>query len=192
MRNMKTEKVILTENLDNLGSLGDEVEVKAGYARNYLFPQKKALPISSVNAKQMRHYKTILAKKVEEAIQANRSLAEKLEAAEVVFAMKAGESGKLFGSVTSKHIVDALQEQGIELDRKFLSLAHAIKTLGSHVVPVKLHSAVSCEIKVKVTAIETVKEEKIEVPPESPSSDEIEAATDQEIGDHDEESGVVA
>lgn len=145
-------KVILKEDVFKLGSLGDEVEVKPGYARNYLIPQGKALPFTRSNVKQVGHIKSILAKKRADAIDKAKALAEKLENTEIVFTMKAGENGKLFGSVTQKHIFDALQAQEIELDRKKLHISVPIKALGSHIIPIKLHTEVSAKLDVKVVA----------------------------------------
>lgn len=145
-------KVILKEDVFKLGSLGDEVEVKRGFARNFLIPQGKALPLTRENVKQINHQRSILAKKRADAIGQAQSFAKQLEEIEIVFAMKSGESGKLFGSVTQKHIYDALAEKGIELDRKQVNLSSPIKSLGSHVLPVKLHTEVAAELVVKVVA----------------------------------------
>lgn len=153
-------KVILKEDVFKLGSLGDEVEVKGGFARNFLIPQGKALPLTRENVKQINHQRSILAKKRADAIDQAQAFARQLEEIEIVFAMKAGESGKLFGSVTLKHIYDALAEKGIELDRKQISLSSPIKTLGNHVLPVKLHTEVNAELVIKVVAESVVAESK--------------------------------
>ena len=145
-------KIILKEDVFKLGSLGDEVEVKSGYARNYLIPQGKALLLNRENVKQISHHKSILAKKRADAIAQARSFGQKIEDAELIFTMKSGEGGKLFGSVTQKHIYDALVEAGIELDRKKLGLPSPIKNLGKHVIPVKLHTEVVSNLKIKVVA----------------------------------------
>lgn len=152
-------KVVLKEDVFKLGSLGDEVEVKRGFARNFLIPQGKALPLTRENVKQISHQRSILAKKRADAIDQARNFAKQLEEIEIVFAMKAGESGKLFGSVTLKHIYEALAEKGIELDRKQISLSSPIKALGSHVLPVKLHTEVNADLVIKVVA-ESVEESK--------------------------------
>ncbi|MBU2513039.1 50S ribosomal protein L9 [bacterium] len=148
-------KVILKEDVFKLGSLGDEVEVKPGYARNFLIPQDKALPFTRANVKQISHIKGILAKKRADAIGQAKALAEKLENTEIIFTMKAGENGKLFGSVTQKHIFDALQNQNIDLDRRKLHISVPIKTLGSHIIPIKLHTEVNAKLDVKVIADST-------------------------------------
>ena len=167
-------KVILREDVFKLGSLGDEVEVKPGFARNFLIPQGKALPFTRSNVKQIEHLKKLLAKKRADAIDKAKSLAEKLENTEIVFTMKAGENGKLFGSVTQKHIFDALQEQEIDLDRKKLHISVPIKTLGSHIIPIKLHTEVNAKLDVKVVADEIVKSD-----PEVEGEEAVEAADAQ-------------
>ena len=147
-------KVILTQDVAKLGSLGDEVEVKRGYARNYLIPQGCAVLLTRDNKKQVEHQRKIIAKKRADAIAACKEQAAQLENTEIVFTMKSGESGKLFGSVTQKHVHDVLTAQGIELDRKKLHLAAPIKTLGSHIMLVKLHTEVSANLEIKVVAEE--------------------------------------
>lgn len=155
-------KVILKEDVFKLGSLGDEVDVKPGFARNYLIPQGKALPFTRSNVKQISHLKSLLAKQRADAIAKAKTLADKLGNTEIVFTMKAGENGKLFGSVTPKHIFDALVDQNIELDRKKLNISVPIKTLGSHIIPIKLHTEVNANLEVKVIADEIVRSEKPE------------------------------
>lgn len=180
-------KVILKEDVYKLGSLGDEVEVKPGFARNYLIPQGKAVPFTRSNAKQVTHMKNLLAKQRADAIDKAKDLAAKLENTEIVFTMKAGESGKLFGSVTPKHIYDALQDQEIALDRRRLNLSVPIKSLGSHVIPVKLHTEVSAKLEIKVVADgETVKEEKPE-DVETPDAEAAEGAESTETAEPAEE-----
>lgn len=151
-------KVILKQDVAKLGSLGDEVEVKRGYARNYLIPQGYAVLLTRDNKKQIEHHRQLLAKKRADAIAQCKDLAAKLENTEIVFTMKSGESGKLFGSITQKHILDALTAQEIELDRKKLHLPSPIKTLGNHTLAVKLHTEVSAELEIKVVAEAVEKE----------------------------------
>ncbi len=145
-------KVILKQDVAKLGSLGDEAEVKRGYARNFLIPQGLAVPLTRDNVKQIQHQRQILAKLRADAIAGHQEMAKKLENTEIVFTMKSGENGKLFGSVTLKHIHDALADQGIEIDRKKLHLGSPIKTLGNHIIGVKLHSEVSANLEVQITA----------------------------------------
>lgn len=144
-------KIILTQDVEKLGSLGDELEVKRGYARNFLIPQGKAVPITRSNVKTITHKRALIDKQRADAISKAQDLAKKIESAEVVFKMKSGDSGKLFGSVTLKHIYDELDEKGIELDRKKLTLANPIKTLGKHEIFVKLHTEVNAKLTIAVT-----------------------------------------
>ncbi len=145
-------KVVLKEDVFKLGSLGDEVDVKPGFARNYLIPQGKALLLTRGNVKQINHLNSLLAKKRSDAIDQAKDLAKKLEEAEIVFKMKSGESGKLFGSVTQKHVFEALTEQGVELDRRKLNISSPIKTLGKHSILIKLHTEVTANLEVGVVA----------------------------------------
>ncbi|OGG94876.1 MAG: 50S ribosomal protein L9 [Candidatus Lambdaproteobacteria bacterium RIFOXYD2_FULL_50_16] len=152
--------VILTQDVYKLGSLGDEVNVKPGYARNFLIPQGKAVPMTRGNQKMVEHHRAILAKKRALAIDESKALEAKLEALELLFKVKAGESGKLFGSVTLKQIADEVHAQGIEVDRRLFALAAPIKSLGTHLVTVKLHTEVYAELKIKVAAEEIIKDAK--------------------------------
>jgi large subunit ribosomal protein L9 len=145
-------KIILKEDIYKLGSLGDEVDVKRGFARNYLIPQGKALPLTRENIKQVVHHRQLLSKKRADAIEQAKAFAQKLHDTELVFEMKSGDSGKLFGSVTQKHIFDALVEQGIEIDRRKLHLSIPIKSVGTHLIPIKLHTEVSAQLSIKVVA----------------------------------------
>ena len=97
-------KIILTQDVGKLGSLGDELKVKPGFARNYLIPQGKAVLITRANMKRLNHRRISLAKQREDAIATSKTMAKKLEEAELIFHRKSGGSGKLFGSVTQKHI----------------------------------------------------------------------------------------
>jgi large subunit ribosomal protein L9 len=144
-------KIILTQDVEKLGSLGDELEVKPGYARNFLIPQGKAVPVTRDNIKSIAHKRSLLDKQRADAISKSKDLAAKIESAEIEFKMKSGDSGKLFGSVTLKHIYEALDEKGIELDRKKLTLVSPIKSLGKHEIIVRLHTEVTAKLIVTVT-----------------------------------------
>lgn len=145
-------KVILQENLDNLGQIGDIVKVAPGYARNYLLPKGYAIEATEKNAKALEHAKRQLAYKKNKALEAAKNLAAKLEAVAVALTHQAGEEGKLFGSVTNMEIAAFLKEKGFEIDRKKLALAEPIKQLGEYSVPVKIHPEVTATIKVTVSA----------------------------------------
>ena len=177
-------KVILKEDVLKLGSLGDEVEVKRGYARNYLIPQGKALLVNRANIKQINHQRSMLAQKRADAIDAAKLIAQKLEEAELTFTMKSGESGKLFGSVTQKHIFDELAETGVELDRKKLHISSPIKNLGNHLVPIRLHTEVSANLRIKVIS------ETTESDAENPVEEEATSAPTDETTEQSEQKEV--
>jgi large subunit ribosomal protein L9 len=146
-------KVILTQNVPHLGSLGDEVAVKGGYARNYLLPRGLALAPTGHNAREIQHRRRALEKSRAEAMAAARSEAEKLAELTVTLTAKAGASGRLFGSITNRDIQAALAELGIEVDRRAITLQEPIKTVGSYEVSVKLHTEVRANVDVRVNPI---------------------------------------
>ena len=143
--------VILRENVDGLGTIGDVVSVKAGYARNYLLPQGLASVADSRNVKELDHQKRQLSRKLEKATKDAEGVKARIEKVTCEFTQRAGEEGKLFGSVTSMDLEAKLQEAGIEIPRKKIQLGEPIKTLGEHIVPVKLDAGVVAELKVVVS-----------------------------------------
>ncbi|MGA7615838.1 MAG: 50S ribosomal protein L9 [Thermoanaerobaculia bacterium] len=143
-------KVILTDEIHGLGSRGEIVTVKDGYARNFLFPKNLARAATAGNLKaieQERKKWDLLAQQEREAAQA---AAEKANGLKVTVQKRAGESGTLFGSVTANEIADALAANGIEVDKRRIELEHPIKTLGVHDVEVRLHRDVTAAIQVEV------------------------------------------
>jgi large subunit ribosomal protein L9 len=145
-------KVILKENLENLGQIGDIVKVAPGYARNYLLPKGFAIEATEKNAKALEHAKRQLAYKKNKALEAAKLLVAKLEALTINLTHQAGEEGKLFGSVTNMEIAAFLKTNGLEIDRKKIALAEPIKQLGNYSVPVKIHPEVAATLKVTVSA----------------------------------------
>lgn len=146
-------KVILQENIEALGQIGDVVKVAPGYARNYLLPKKLAIEATEKNAKALEHAKRQLAYKKNKALEGARNMAAKLEALTVALSHQAGEEGKLFGSVTTMEIAAFLAQNGVEIDRKKIVLAEPIKQLGDYSVPVKIHPDVVATLKVTVAAV---------------------------------------
>lgn len=146
--------VILRENVDGLGTIGDVVSVKAGYARNYLLPQGLASVADSRNVKELEHQKRQLSRKLEKVTKDAEGVKARIEKVTCEFTQRAGEEGKLFGSVTSMDLEAKLQEAGIEIPRKKIQLGEPIKALGEHIVPVKLDAGVVAELKVVVSAEE--------------------------------------
>ncbi|MFH1002365.1 MAG: 50S ribosomal protein L9 [bacterium] len=144
-------KIILKQNMEKIGQVGDVVEVSDGFARNFLIPQGKAISYTKGNFKEIEYLKKKELAKKEKALNEAKDLAEKLDNISLEIKVKAGEEGKLFGSVTSKDIVEALlKEHGIELDKKKLNLKESLKKLGVHIVPVNLYKDVTPQIKVNL------------------------------------------
>jgi len=143
-------EVILIEDVENLGSEGEVVDVAGGYARNYLFPKRLAVEATKGKKKQIKHKKKKRKRKEKEKIADAREMAENLEQEKFVFPVKAGENGKLFGSVTSKDIGEKVNNVGYDIDRKEIDLDNNIKELGVHKIPVKIYKDVYADIKVEV------------------------------------------
>ncbi len=146
--------VILRENVDGLGIIGDVVSVKAGYARNYLVPQGLAAVADQRNVKELEHQKRQLARKLEKVTKDAEAIKARIEKVTCDFTQRASEEGKLFGSVTSMDIEVKLQEAGVEIERKKIQLGEPIKSLGEHQVAIKLDAGVVAELKVVVNAEE--------------------------------------
>jgi large subunit ribosomal protein L9 len=143
-------KVILLENVPSLGKAGDLVKVSDGYGRNYLIPQKKAVLATEKSLKVIEHQKRLIQQRMEKAKKDAERLGQQIENLSCTFAKTVGESGKLFGSVTSMDIEDFLKENGIKVDRKKIALEEPIKNLGVSNVPIKLHPEVTTHLKVWV------------------------------------------
>lgn len=146
-------KVILTEEIRGLGTRGDVVNVKDGYARNYLFPKNLAREATAGNLKsveQERRKWALLGQKEKEESQKS---AEAVQGMKVTVQKRVGENGQLFGSVTANEIADALEAKGIQVDKRRIELAHVIKSLGTHDVDVRLHREVTAHIQVEVIPI---------------------------------------
>lgn len=144
-------KVILTENIPNLGQIGDIVKVAPGYGRNYLLPKGLAFEASSAKIRELEHHKRVLAQKKEKVRRQMLSLAEKLNETTVTFARKVIEEDKLYGSVNVNDIHKALQQRGFELDKRFILLDQPIKQLGECTVPVKVDADITANITVVIT-----------------------------------------
>lgn len=145
-------KVILKENIETLGHIGDIVKVAPGYARNYLLPKGLAVEATEKNAKELEHVKRQMAYKKNKALESAKILAAKLGELPVALQHKAGEEGKLFGSVTNMEIAAFLKEKGFDIDRKNIVLAEPIKHVGEFEVQVKIHPEVPATLKVTVSA----------------------------------------
>jgi large subunit ribosomal protein L9 len=143
-------KVILLEDVSSLGKAGDLVKVSDGYGRNYLIPQKKAVLATEKSLKVIEHQKRLIQQRMGKAKKDAEKLGQQIENLSCTFAKTVGESGKLFGSVTSMDIENYLKENGIKVDRKKIALEEPIKNLGVSNVPIKLHPEVTTHLKVWV------------------------------------------
>jgi large subunit ribosomal protein L9 len=143
-------KLILREDVENLGKVGEVVDVAGGYGRNYLLPRGLAVKASTRNLKEQEHQKRLIQARMDRHRKDAQTLAGSLESVSCTIARKTGEEEKLYGSVTSRDIEEALREEGISIDRKRILLEEPIKKLGVYVVPVKLHTEVMGSIKVWV------------------------------------------
>ena len=149
---MATTEVLLVEHIQNLGSEGDVVKVRPGFARNYLIPQKKALPMNLANKRRLDALKQSRAMRESEELQKAQEIATKLREVKIAVAVKTGSGGKLFGSVTSSHILEKLSESGFTLDKKHFVPFSPIKELGKQNVTLQLHREVEAEVEVEVVS----------------------------------------
>ena len=145
-------KIILIEDVKSLGKKGEIVNVNDGYARNFILPKILGLEATGKNLNDLKLQKANEEKVAQQIWDEAKELGKKLEAGKVELAIKIGEGGRAFGSVSSKEIAVAVKEQmGYDIDKKKIQLKDSIKTLGTHMVPVKLHPKVTAELKVVVT-----------------------------------------
>lgn len=145
-------KIILLEDVKSLGKKGEIVNVNDGYARNFILPKKLGLEASGKNLNDLKLQKANEEKVAKQMLDDAKELATKLEAGKVELAIKVGDGGRAFGSVSTKEIAIAVKEQmGYDVDKKKIQLKDAIKTIGTHTVPVKLHAKVTANLKVIVT-----------------------------------------
>ena len=143
-------EVILREDIDKLGARGQVIKVASGYARNYLLPQRLAVPATEANKKIVEQERQSHLRKEAKLKTESEDLAKLLNGTTVTIAQKAGENDQLFGSVTSKDVAEALEKKGFSIDRRKIQLEEPIKQLGEHKVAVRLHRDVSTEITVQV------------------------------------------
>lgn len=143
-------RVLLRENVDNLGDSGDVVRVRPGFARNYLIPRGLAMPATPANLTRVEELKRAAAHRADQERAESEELKTKLEAVSVKIVRAVGEENKMYGSVTSKDIEEAYREQGIEIDRRRIQLSDPIKELGLAEVPVKLKHDIRALLRVEV------------------------------------------
>ncbi len=169
---MKTE-VILTNNIVGLGAESDQVKVAAGYARNFLFPQRLAIPLTQANKRQIEALRQRRAEREAHEFNTMTELAKGVAKLICVIKAKAGEDGKMFGSVTVGMIADELKHQfDISLDKKKIHLEHPIRTLGDYEVELNLHTEVKGMLKVRVESTTLATAPTVEAAPAEPKSEE--------------------
>jgi large subunit ribosomal protein L9 len=143
-------EVILLEDIPSLGNIGDTVKVADGYARNFLLPRKKAVQATSKKLKALEHEKRLVQDRMDKSVKEAEKLVQRLEDYSCTISKTVGESGKLFGAVTSMEIEQNLRENGFNIERKDILLEEPIKSLGIYTVPVRLNADVTANLKVWV------------------------------------------
>jgi len=143
-------QVILSEDVHALGDAGEIVSVKPGFARNYLIPQGKAMIATAERVNEVEHKKRVISEKMAKDLTDLTAVKAKLDGIALEVTVQAGDSGKLFGSVTAANLVELLSEKGLNVDRRKIQLSEPIKTTGEHTVEIRLRSDVIAEFKVKV------------------------------------------
>lgn len=156
---MANSEILLLEKVDNLGSEGDVVSVKPGYARNFLLPQNKAVPLNQANKKRLDALKIARAAREAEELQNAQDVAAKIGELSLAIAVKTGAGGKLFGSVTALQIIEKVAEKGFTLDKKHFSNFSPIKALGQTTVSLNLSKDVTAELKVEVVSENPIEEQ---------------------------------
>jgi large subunit ribosomal protein L9 len=160
---MAHSEVLLVKPVEGLGGEGDQVKVRAGYARNFLLPRSMAVPVTTANRKQVEALKKRRGEREATELSGAQELAKKLEKTGLAFAVTTGEGGKMFGSVTAADLHEKLVAAGFTIERKRILLHTPVKTLGKHEVKVKLHPDVTVELSFDVVSenpIEPTAEEK--------------------------------
>jgi len=156
---MANAELLLLQPIEHLGDEGDTVTVKVGYARNFLLPRGFAIPVTRANRKQIESLRTRAEKRREDELAKANALAEKLGALQIVFAVKTGPGGKMFGSVTAQEVISRIAENGIELDKKQVNLYTPVKSLGKHTTKIRLHPEVSVDFEFEVVSENPIEED---------------------------------
>lgn len=163
---MASSELLLLKPVDGLGGEGDQVKVRAGYARNFLLPRGYAVPLTQSNKKQVEALKKRRGEREAQELAGAQELAKQLEKVSIAFVVKTGEGGKMFGAITVNDLHDKLVASGVNVEKKKIHLHTPVKTLGKHEVQVKLHSEVSVTV-----SFDVVSENPIEVAEEAPAAE---------------------
>ncbi len=149
---MATTDILLLKPVENLGNEGEQVSVRAGFARNYLLPHGIAIPLTKANRKQVEVLRARSEARRKAELEGAKALATKLEAVKVAIAVKTGPGGKVFGSVTATDLIARIKEDGIELDKKQVSLHTPARALGKHTTRIRLHPEVSVDFEFEIVS----------------------------------------
>ena len=163
---MASSELLLLKPVDGLGGEGDQVKVRAGYARNFLLPRGFAVPLTQSNKKQVEALKKRRGEREAQELSGAQELAKQIEKVSMAFVVKTGEGGKMFGAITVNDLHDKLVASGVNVEKKKIHLHTPVKTLGKHEVQVKLHSEVSVTV-----SFDVVSENPIEVAEEDPAAE---------------------
>jgi large subunit ribosomal protein L9 len=147
---MRYVKLILTESVASLGEAGDLVNVKVGFARNFLLPKQKAILATESKVRELEHHKRVVLEKVAKDMKNLEVVRDRLQSTELEVAARVGEEGRLFGSVTAAQIAELLAEKGFEIERRKIALEEPIKEAGEHRVSIRLHRDVVAEVALTV------------------------------------------
>lgn len=155
---MATTQLLLIKPVEDLGHEGDQVTVKAGYARNYLLPRGIAIPVTRANKKQMEVLRARSEARLKSELEAAQAKAAKLQEISVALAVRTGPGGKVFGAVTAQDLINRLREEGVELDKKQVSLHTPARALGKHTTRVRLHAEVVVEYEFEIVSENPIEE----------------------------------
>ncbi|MCD8482759.1 MAG: 50S ribosomal protein L9 [Verrucomicrobia bacterium] len=155
---MAHSELLLLQPIENLGNEGDQVTVRAGYARNYLLPRKLAVPVTRANSRHINALRERAEKRLAQELEGARAIAAKLEKVSIAFAVQTGPGGKMFGSITAQDLVDRLAQEGISLEKRQVNLYTPVKSLGKHTTRVRLHAEVTVEVDFEVVSENPIEE----------------------------------
>lgn len=156
---MATTDILLLSPVEGLGGEGDQVTVKAGYARNFLLPNKIALPVNRGNTKYIESLKKRRAEREAKELEGAQAIASKLESLGIAFSVKTGEGGKMFGAVTGADLLKRLEEEGVSLTKKQINLHTPVKTLGKHTTKIRLHADVKVDFEFEIVSENPIEEQ---------------------------------
>jgi large subunit ribosomal protein L9 len=161
---MAHTEVLLVKPVEGLGGEGDQVKVRAGYARNFLLPRKIAVPLTASNRKHVDALKKRRAEREAQELSGAQELAKKLEKTRLAFAVKTGEGGKMFGAITAQDIHEKLAATGLPIEKKKIQLNTPVKALGKHTVKIKLHADAAVEVNFDVVSENPIEVATVEAP----------------------------